>query len=59
MPAERPDVRPTSREMSQRLGAEIATVREELDVLLAELDRRRHDPWTYVFSYDATPGGRR
>jgi hypothetical protein len=43
MPAERPDVRPTSREMSQRLGAEIATVREELDVLLAELDRRRHD----------------
>lgn len=43
MPAERPDVRTTSREMSQRLGAEIATVREELDVLLVELDRRRHD----------------
>jgi len=43
MPAERPDVRTTSREMSQRLGAEIATVREELEVLLAELDRRRHD----------------
>jgi hypothetical protein len=29
--------------MSQKLGAEVATVREELDVLLAELDRRRHD----------------
>jgi len=43
MPAERPDARTTSREMSQKLGAEVATVREELDVLLAELDRRRHD----------------
>jgi hypothetical protein len=41
--AERPDARTTSRELSQRLGAEIATVREDLDVLLAELDRRRHD----------------
>jgi hypothetical protein len=43
MTAERPDARTTSREMSQRLGAEIAIVREELNVLLAELDRRRHD----------------
>jgi hypothetical protein len=33
----------TPREMSQALGGEIATVREELDGLLSELDRRRHD----------------
>jgi hypothetical protein len=31
------------RQMSQALGGEVAVVREELDVLLAELDRRRHD----------------
>jgi hypothetical protein len=29
--------------MSQTLGGEIASIRDELDVLLAELDRRRHD----------------
>jgi hypothetical protein len=29
--------------MSEALGGEIATVRDELDALLAELDRRRHE----------------
>ncbi len=33
----------TPREVSRSLGDEIATVRGELDVLLDELDRRRHD----------------
>lgn len=31
------------REAAQALGGEIATVRSELDVLVAELDRRRHN----------------
>ena len=35
--------RTTPREMSETLGREVAIVREELDVLLAELDRRRRD----------------
>jgi hypothetical protein len=43
MTTARSDVRVTSGETPQRLGAEIAIVREELHVLLAELDRRRHD----------------
>lgn len=43
MTDERPSERTTSREMTRTLGDEIACVREELDVLLAELDRRRHD----------------
>ena len=33
----------TPRQTVQRLGGEIAAVRQELDTLLAEADRRRHD----------------
>jgi hypothetical protein len=33
----------TPRAITETLGAEIAVVRDELDGLLAELDRRRHD----------------
>lgn len=40
---ERANAGTTSREMSQILGGEIALVRGDLDVLLCELDRRRHD----------------
>lgn len=38
-----PDDEPTLRATTETLGAEIALVRGELDGLLAELDRRRHD----------------
>jgi hypothetical protein len=34
---------PTSRAVAKDLGSEIATVRAELDTLLGELDRRRHE----------------
>jgi hypothetical protein len=34
---------PGPRETAQELGGEIAAVRSELDVLVAELDRRRHE----------------
>jgi hypothetical protein len=34
---------PTSRAVAKDLGTEIAGVREELDTLLGELDRRRHE----------------
>jgi hypothetical protein len=37
------DVGTTPRARSQALAGEVAIVREELDVLLAELDRRRRD----------------
>ncbi len=35
--------RPAPREAVEELGGEIAVVRDELDTLLGELDRRRHD----------------
>jgi hypothetical protein len=34
---------PTPRAVTETLGAEIAVVRDELDGLVAELDRRRHE----------------
>jgi hypothetical protein len=34
---------PTPRAIAETLGTEIAVVRDELDGLVAELDRRRHD----------------
>jgi hypothetical protein len=34
---------PSPRATAETLGGEIATVRDELDALLAELDRRRHE----------------
>jgi hypothetical protein len=34
---------PTPRAITETLGAEISVVRDELDGLVAELDRRRHD----------------
>jgi hypothetical protein len=33
----------SSRASIEELGSEIASVREELDTLLGELDRRRHE----------------
>ena len=38
-----PDDEPTPRAITETLGTEIAVVRDELDGLLAELDRRRHE----------------
>jgi hypothetical protein len=38
-----PDDEPTPRAITETLGTEIAVVRDELDGLLAELDRRWHD----------------